>query len=135
MNSTEPPLDDDPIFQRDVIFWVTTIGLLLGSLVEIMLVIFFCSDVFFTRKKNDLRSTYFFITVIGYIVDIISSGSAAINQLVDPANLTTYSTVSKFTVLYSDMHLGLLSTLMGLNRCTALAFPLVHNKVSIRFSS
>ena len=128
-NSSDLAVEDDPIFQRDAIFWVTTLSLLLGCLVEIILVIFFCSDIFLTRKKSDLKSAYFFISIIGYVVDIISSGSAAINQLIDPANLTTYSIISKFTVLYSDIHLGLLSTLMGLNRCTALAFPFAHNKV------
>lgn len=132
MNSTDPLDESEKTLNRDAVFWFGALSIIFGCIIELLLILFFCTSVFFTSKSNDLKSAYFFITVIGYIVDIISSGSALLTQLLDPGNVTVYSAISKFTVLYSDFHLGLLSALMGLNRCTALAFPFIHNKVSIK---
>src|SRR5690606_6274508 len=97
MNSTYLPAEDEAILERDVVFWFSTIIQVIGCITEFILLIFFCTKVFFTRKKNDLRSSYFLIIVIGYVIDIISSGSGVLNQFVDPAFVTSYSTFSKFT--------------------------------------
>lgn len=134
MNPTSSPAQDIGVV-NDFFSYFNFFILSFGCIVEILLVLFFCIDVFFKSKQTHLKSAYFLISVIGYIVDIISSGSAVLSKLIDPYYITTYSVISKLTVLYSDMHLGLLSALMGFNKCTALALPFIHNQVRIMLSN
>ena len=129
MDSTIFSSDKDVVVNKSFIFYFSMSILAFGCFVEVILVIFFCKKVFLSSKNSDLKSAYFLINVIGYIVDIISSGSSTIMEIFDPDYITIYSAIAKFTVLYSDMHLGLLSALMGFNRCTALTFPFAHRKV------
>ena len=134
MNSTELTEDETATLNHDFVFWIGAAVMIIGCILEFLMVVFFFVKVFCSSKSNDLKSAYFLLSVIGYIVDIISSGSALTTQLCDPSNKTIYSVISKFTVIYSEFHLGLLSVLMGLNRCTALAFPFINKKVTIRLT-
>ena len=129
MDYLEVSEEENTTLNRDFVFWTGATGIIVGCILEFAIVMFFIVKVFCTTKSSDLRSAYFLICVVGYVVDIISSGSALATQLFDPSSKTVYSLISKGIVLYSDFHLGLLTVLMGLNRCTALAFPFINKKV------
>lgn len=105
---------------------------------NILLIIFQITVIVFLfaqiRKiKSIFRSAYFIILVSMYVLDIVFSIAWIYGHLVFYSRFAPYMIAVNVVQWYAQNLLGFWEALLGLNRCTALAFPMLHNMVGLDY--
>ena len=85
----------------------------------------------FRYPKSPLRSPYFIILTIGFIINmlILVARIAFISSNIPP-EISWLSIYTSFAQWFSQNGLGICIFYLGLNRCTAIMLPTMHTKVS-----
>lgn len=113
----------------DPITWCIEILYYFCSIFEVLVIIFLFAQVF--KKKSDFKSSFYLILNVDYCISFIICLFWFIHDM-GGHSCTIIVYITALQEWYGLFLYGFCNFLLGLNRCTALAFPLHHKKV--RFS-
>lgn len=112
----------------DPFTWTIEILYYLCSILEVSVITFFILEYF--KHKSDFKTSFYLILNIDYSVSFII---CLFWFLYDFFGYTseTFGYITAFQEWYGLFFYGFCNFLLGLNRCSALAFPFNHKRVSI----
>ncbi|KAE9555540.1 hypothetical protein FO519_001211 [Halicephalobus sp. NKZ332] len=100
----------------------------LGGLMELIIVIFLFYE--FSKRKSDVKSAYFFILSLGFIVNILMIATVTMGEFINwSRDYMWIIKLSTFFQWYGQLSSGPWHAVLGLNRCTALGYPILHHKL------
>ena len=99
-----------------------------GALVETSVILFLGFQN--SKKDSNLRSAYYIIYFVGLIVDLIAAVIWFINNICLQYTNVFFFNADNLTFWYIVLFIGCWNTVLALNRCTALIFPVIQVTVS-----
>lgn len=116
--------------KKGILYWLPIILMDVGEVIELIIVIFLFSE--YRKKKSDVKSAYFFIMSLGFIVNMCYAIFTTAGELINwSRNYILMINIITFVQWYAQFSIGPWNAALGFNRCTALAFPLLHQKVGV----
>ena len=116
------------VTEHDFFFWGAFSLSVVGCFMELLLLIFFCNE-FQKPSSSHLKAAYFILLNYGYLLDIIATMIWNLAEVIQPDHSGKLTVAGTIVIFYSEFQLGFWSTLLGINRYTALVYPFIHNKV------
>ena len=107
------------LVMREVVY----VSAYICRIMELSIIIFFTTQYF--KAKSTYKSAYYVILNIGYLEDFI----VFLNAIV-PINSELFSFTNIIHIWHNTYFMVIWNAVLCMNRCTALTFPLKHDKVS-----
>ena len=108
-------------------YWFSIVLTDIGAFIEVIIVFFlFCE---FKKRSSNVKSAYFFILSLGFIVDILMAIVSTIGDLIDWNIEYWIMNIILLVQWYAQFFVGFWNAILAFNRCTALAFPISHQRV------
>ena len=112
---------------HEIIFLFSAALTLIGSGVDLTVSIFLGSE--FTKPNSKLKTPYFFMVLMGFQASTVASFLRALGVR-EMENDTLFAKIVIAVRWWSQNALGIWIFFMGINRCTAMSFPMHHTRVS-----
>ena len=129
INYTNEIIETSEDREDGFVYWLAVFLSDLGALIELIIVIFLFHE--FCRKKSSVKSAYFFIMSLGFVVDIMVCVMSTIGDIINWNLELWIMKIISLVLWYGQFSIGAWNAILGFNRCTALAFPVLHQKVGI----
>uniref|UniRef100_A0A7E4VMF8 Serpentine receptor class gamma n=1 Tax=Panagrellus redivivus TaxID=6233 RepID=A0A7E4VMF8_PANRE len=119
---------DDFQTSRNCFYWIVACSNWIAGYFELTVAIFLLSQNF---KKHDspIKSAFFTLLAVGYVADSLNSIAWLIGDIInydEDNHLTIFSVLIQWYASYFE---GFWELVLAFNRCTALAFPVLYNKL------
>uniref|UniRef100_A0A7E4VK93 Serpentine receptor class gamma n=1 Tax=Panagrellus redivivus TaxID=6233 RepID=A0A7E4VK93_PANRE len=111
----------------DVLFFLHLIIVVCGELVEVTYLIFLTKQ--FLKKRSDLQQAYYYVLYISYLMNAIQSIPRFLMRTIGPVYGNYVVGVCQVIMWYYYYIPGICECMLSLNRCTGIAFPVIHAKM------